>query len=248
MQLSALLIRAVLLLLPGSLASRLYRKFRGRSSKKLWEDIAEVLLFCLASYVVCASVAQLPVVDQLLGEPSQIAPIGSGPLPTEPTGSLAFQAFFDENIPINWREVGLASIIGTVIAFIAGYVHHYRLINKFARLIGASNRTDDEDIWDFFHNSPQVSTSAVYVRDHQRDLVYHGFINAYSESREERELVLLDVDTYTDDDFQRLYHVDAMYVSRPRFLLTIEVPTLPDVEGDTSAEDRQDEEGHSGNN
>ncbi len=83
-------------------------------------------------------------------------------------------------------------------------------------------RSGDEDIWYLFHDGQ--TREWVYVRDHRTNLLYYGSILAYSDSERERELILEDVDVYTNDTVERLYAVKTMYVSRSSHDLSIEVP------------------------
>ncbi len=63
MEISGLFIRVVFLTFPGIFATKLYRKLRGRTQKKAWEDFSEILFFAVASYMILglfsASLARL---------------------------------------------------------------------------------------------------------------------------------------------------------------------------------------------
>jgi hypothetical protein len=48
--LSSFLIRIIFLALPGIVGSIIYRRLKGKSSLKDWEDVLEILLFSLLSY------------------------------------------------------------------------------------------------------------------------------------------------------------------------------------------------------
>lgn len=50
MSLSSFLIRIIFLALPGIVGSILYRRLRGKSSLKDWEDVLEILLFSLSLF------------------------------------------------------------------------------------------------------------------------------------------------------------------------------------------------------
>lgn len=229
MEISSLFIRVVFLLLPGIIASRLYRKLRGRTKKEVWHDSAEVLVFALVSYTACGILLRSSRLVEVLQFGSPATQPASGPqqLPTTVPAAVnpaAIEAFFNEQSPMPWGEIALASLISVALALAAAAAHHHRLVNRTAERWGVSNRTGDEDIWDFFHNSDLSTASPVFVRDDLRKLVYYARIKAFSESGESRELLLLDADVYTDDTFEKLYCCQAMYLSRPKFSLTIEVP------------------------
>lgn len=77
-------------------------------------------------------------------------------------------------------------------------------------------------MWEYLYNSPNVEW--VFIRDHKLDLIYYGWIAAFSEAKEERELLLRDVDVYENIYGKPLYKTDAMYISRNKFDLTVEIP------------------------
>lgn len=207
MALSSFLLRIMFLALPGMVASILYRKLRGRTSLKDWEDVLEIILFSLLSYGLYGL-----SVEVLNG-------IGL----THSTVT-SFQAFLDEKIPVSWREVTLASLGALPLAFIASFLYRHKSINRIGRFLRVTRRFGDEDVWNFLNNIPGVSW--VFVRDHKLDLLYFGWISVYSDSERERELLLRDVRVYTNSTSELLYEVSLMYISRDRYDLTIEVPAV----------------------
>lgn len=52
MTLSAFVLRLLFLALPGILASKLYKKLRGRPTREYWETFIEIALFSFASYAI----------------------------------------------------------------------------------------------------------------------------------------------------------------------------------------------------
>lgn len=222
MQISALFIRVVFLVFPGILGSKLYRKLRGATSKKVWEDFVEILLFAVASYLVWAIVRV-----------AFNAPFGGSP------DVRAFEAFFDERVPIAWSETVAASAIAILLGILAAYAHRDGTLYRCARAIRASNRTGDEDIWWYFFTR-DLAKEWVFVRDHKLSLCYYGWIHVYSDSREDRELILMDVEVYDNANVgDLLYKRPAMYIARAHDDLTIEIPALPEKQ---EAKDEQDED------
>lgn len=207
MALSSFLLRIMFLALPGMVARILYRKLKGHASLKDWEDVFEILLFSLLSYA-------------LYGLGTEILN-GVGLTHSAVT---SFQAFLDEKVPISWHEVTIASLIGVVLAFVASALYRHKSINRIGRFLRVTRRFGDEDVWNFLNNIPGVSW--VFVRDHKLDLLYFGWISVYSDSEKERELLLRDVRVYTSSTSELLYEVSLMYISRDRYDLTIEVPTV----------------------
>lgn len=202
MKVSALFIRVVILILPGLVGSLFYRKLRGGRQQKDWRDLAEITLFALSSYA-------------LYGAALEVFATADGP--------VALKALFDESVPVQWTEVVIASLVSVGLAVGASSVQRFKLINWVGRKIGATHRFGDEDVWEYFHNSPDTG-SWLYVRDHKEELVYYGWLEAYSESGDDRELLLSDVEVYTDETDEPLDAVPLLYVSRDAYDFTIEIP------------------------
>lgn len=209
LDISGLVIRIIFLLLPGALASVLYRKLKGRTTRKDWEDVIEIIIFSLLSYIIYALVIYLL---NLYGAWRGL----------EVIAFTSFYAFFDEAVKVQWHEVLFATLIGVLLSFIASFIYMKRLVNRFGQHIGVTNHFGEEDIWYFFHNVPDVQW--VFIRDHKFDLAYRCWIEAYSDPYKERELLLRDADVYVNSTGEFLYQRKAIYLSRKHDELTIEVP------------------------
>lgn len=140
-------------------------------------------------------------------------------------GELSFfKAILDEKVAIAWSEIIIASLIGVPVAFSASAFHTYKLANRIGRFIRVTRRFGDEDVWDYFNNLPDIPEYEwVFVRDHKTGLVYFGWIYAYSDSEKDRELLMCDVDVYTNDKGEFLYKTGMLYLCRDRYDLTIEM-------------------------
>jgi hypothetical protein len=202
MSLSSLLIRIILLVIPGIIGSLLYRSLRGRTSRKDWEDYLEILVFSFIAYAIHG------VLNKFFGKGNPLT---------------AFRAFTNENTPID-QSVGhaifFAALLSVPVAFAASYIDEAKLINKFGKYIKTTRRFGDEDVWDYFSRSPDIKW--VYVRDHKLDLYYYGWIQAWSDPYKERELLLREVEVYDNASAEFLYSSDVVYLSRKQEDLTID--------------------------
>ena len=224
MHLSGFIIRIIVLALPGIIGSLLYRKLRGSKQRKNWQDVVEITLFSLLSYSLYGFIVEI----------QDFLRLGT-------VSFTALQALFDEQLPIRWYEIFFASLFGILLAFMASYAHKYKVVNRLGRWVRATNRYGDEDVWDLFHNSPD-SDEWVFVRDHKLNLVYFGWIHAFSESELERGLLLSDVQVFSDAETEKhLYNSKVMYIARDRHDLTIEVPQVNENLG--GSQQTNDEEG-----
>jgi len=220
MNLSSFLIRVILLVIPGIIGNLLYRNLRGKTKRSDWEGYLEILEFSFLSYGIYGLAVY--VLSKLHSTEDPLA---------------AFRAFTNENAAIDkpvGRAIFFASLISVPVAFAASYVDEYKLIHKFAKLIKVGESFGDEDVWNYFHRSPDVTW--VYVRDLKSDVYYYGWIQAWSEPFKERELLLREVEVYKRSTAELLYKTDIVYLSRKRDDLTMDVDLVSNQPSDGSQE------------
>lgn len=220
--LSNLVIRIIFLLLPGAIGASLYWKLKGRAARKDWEDLLEVIIFSLLSYGIYALIVH----------------VINWKWPSAAVQFTAFRALFDDKVSVRWQDVFYSSLIGVLLALAASYSYQFKVINRLGKLIRATTRFGDEDVWDFVHRSPNVRGGWVVVRDHKLNLYYSCWIQAFSDSGKERELLLRDVDVYDNTSAELRYKTPVMYISRKQDELTIEtlLPSTVQEQEDLIAE------------
>lgn len=113
---------------------------------------------------------------------------------------------------------GVAVPVGLLVSFLRK--HHW--LHRFAKTIKVSERFGDLDVWSHTFNSSDLTDSWVVVRDIKHNLAYEGWVNAFSETADDNELLLREVRVYENSTAKLLYDVPSLYVSRPRSELTIE--------------------------
>jgi len=212
LELNNFVLRLIILALPGIITLYILRFLKGpNANKKDWENIFELLVLSLVCYLLfycCVMVSNL-----IKGTNDEV---------------VFINALFDEKIRIYWPEIIWVSLIGVCVAFFLSFVDTYKLINKFGRLIKVTKRYGDEDVWEFVHNLPEAEW--VYVRDHKLDLIYYGFVQLYSDTEKERELLINDVDVYRNSDGEFIYSTKSIYICRDKYDLTIEIPNNKNLE------------------
>jgi len=120
-------------------------------------------------------------------------------------------------------DVIFASIIALVLAIMHIYIETYKIVARFLQLVYATKKFGDEDVWDYIFNSSDPSSEYVHFRDFDKKLVFSGWVRAFSETSNFRELIL---DSVEVNDFtgKRLYRMPRIYISRERCPLHIEFP------------------------
>ena len=211
MDLSSFLIRIIFLVIPGVVSSLLYRSLRGRTKRPDWEAYLEILAFSLINYCVAGFLFWISTEH----------------------GFKALRALYDDKLPIDGQvvsEIVGSAIAAVPVAFIASYFEQYKFINRIGKLLRATRRFGDEDVWDYLQRSPNVIW--VLVRDHKFDLMYYGWAEAYSDPYKVREMLLRDVKVYRNSTGAHLYNSVGIYISRKAEDLTIElVPSQKSTKG-----------------
>jgi hypothetical protein len=199
---SVFIVRILFLLLPGAIASSIYWKLKGRNTQKDREDLFQIVIFSLLSYLTYAAITSLLSLFDFLW-------IRIG---LQAKAFSYFKPFFDEKLPLDFAEVFYTCLIAIPLGIIASYLYTHKTINKIGQKIGATTRFGDEDVWDFFHRSPDVRGNWITVRDHKMNLYYFCWIQSFSDSGKERELLLRDVDVFDNENGKHLYKIDVMYI------------------------------------
>jgi hypothetical protein len=212
LEISELTLKLILLLIPGSLACIIYERLTIHKQWTSFKFVTNAILFGSISYLIAEVIFSIHNPD------------------------TSFKSFW-ENLPtkdIPYNVILKASLISIFVGFAATGIDHYKLINRFGKLIKLTNKYGDENLYSYFLNAKEVEE--VYVRDIQNKLTYHGLVNSFSETDEIKELVLLDVIVYDYETSEKLYSLDKIYLSKSKENLIIELPYKTNDNGTENTE------------
>ncbi|WP_116109376.1 hypothetical protein [Lewinella sp. IMCC34191] len=201
MEISNFPIAVVIALLPGILATITIKKLTLSGS---WDNFKVGLYTVVYSGVVYA--AYFSVLNIIEG-----------------SSTMATSSIDEMVANIKAIDIVLASIISVVIGIFVAYASNQKFLFKFAQKIGITNKFGDEDLYyEFMRNDINAE---VYIKDIDNNLTYHGYVTGYSQSKEARELELVDVIVYSYNDSIEAYRLKSFYLAigiGDRFM--IEVP------------------------
>jgi len=101
-----------------------------------------------------------------------------------------------------------------VLAFVITALHYHKALFDFAQAIGATGKFGDPNVWSFAMNSKELRW--VVVRDMEKDLMFQGYIRAFSDIDEKvSELLLVSVHVFRESTGEKLYETDTMYLVVP---------------------------------
>jgi hypothetical protein len=134
------------------------------------------------------------------------------------------KALVNTNSSFSFKEIVFVSFIAIILACIVSIASRYKVLNRTARRIGITKKFGELDVWGYMLNMEDVVW--VTVRDHKNDLIYDGWVQAFSDDSKDAELLLRDVSIYKNLTGEKLYQVGAVYLSRQRDNISIECRTL----------------------
>lgn len=201
MDLNATTLHLAVLALPGLIWAMLDAANRHSSQSGQFAFVVRVFVFGVFTYAILAAVYRV------IGVRFDILDLE--------VGAAAFSSKSDE---ILW-SVPLAFILGSV--WVAGRT--YAWLHKLLQKMRISDYAGYEDIWDFTLSSASPVGRWVHIRDFSERVVYTGYVTAYSDRPDLREIILSDSRVY-DFAGAEMYALRGMYIARLPECMTLEFP------------------------
>lgn len=137
-------------------------------------------------------------------------------------GELSFfQSLTDNTVSISYKEVVVVTVIAFILAIIISLILNRGWFHWLARKAKITNQFGEGDVWQYLFNSPDIGW--ITVRDLETDLVYQGYVSAFSDTHQENELLLGEVHVYDGKTAEFLYELKMLYINRDLNKITIEI-------------------------
>lgn len=187
----------------------LHGRFVVRQKMSNFQFVLYAFIFGVVSYVVTGSVysifgEQLPVMAYLLAADKSKIP----------------------NELFSLRDLAAVTVTALVLAIAWIYLETYKLAARFLNLIKATKKSGNVDVWNFTLNSSKPEVEYVQVRDFAKEIVYSGWVDAFSEAAHIRELLLRDVQIH-DFSGNFLYEMPYVYIARAVDDIQMDFPHRP---------------------
>jgi len=140
------------------------------------------------------------------------------------TSMIFLKSLTVSNVTFSFWEIFYVTICSIIIALTITVSAKHKALNRFARKYRLTNKFGELDVWGYFMNLKEVEW--VTVRDHPNDLIFDGWIQAFSDDSKHAEILLRDVSVYKNSTGKRLYQVGSIYLSRNRQDISIECRTI----------------------
>lgn len=140
------------------------------------------------------------------------------------TSMISLRTLTNSNITFSFSEIIYVTICSIIIALTITVLAKYKVINRIARKCQLTNKFGELDVWGYFMNIKEIEWAT--VRDHPNDLIFDGWIQAFSDDSKHAEVLLRDVSVYKNSTGEKLYQVGSIYLSRNRQDISIECRTI----------------------
>ena len=189
MKIDAAALQLLILATPGLIWALFESSLRNQAKVQQFLFTVKVLVYGLISF------ALLGVIYSKFGWQFDVLNFSNG---------ATFASRLDE---ILW-SVPVAIVLAMI--SVANQTHGWS--TSFLRSVGITDFSGTDDIWEFSLSIHGRQGEYVYVRDFEHDLAYFGYVLAYSDGTEKREILLEDVEVY-DLDGALLYKLERIYLS-----------------------------------
>jgi hypothetical protein len=204
MNFSELTFRLILVFLPGIVCGLLFDHLTARKERQAFSFTIHSFLLGTACY------ALLQLLTWITAHGQELTVVQFLSTPTA--------------VHLELAEVAWAAFIAVPLAYVTAGVYNHKWLHRLARLMHLTSKFAEADVWEYFLNN---RTYDWYVlRDSSTKVYYEGWIEAYSEAGEPRELLLREAKVFSDEEANRgelLYQANAIYIAGKPENLSLEV-------------------------
>ena len=210
MEISELLIRVILLFLPGIIAKITIDQFSQVEEKRHFYFVIYALVLGFVSYLAYGLIIQL---------------INSLGAVDKPITVSFLESLLDRERQVNINEIIFTSVISIFIGLVIALIINKKWLHRFANYIGITHKFAEPGVWGFVFESSDP-TEWILIRDHVKKLSYYGWVSAFSDKVDDCELFLRDIQIYDDTTGKHIHTTPAFYIARNRNEISIEFPAL----------------------
>jgi len=202
MDLSEFAFKLLILFLPGIICSYIVDAFTNHKERTQFQFIVNSFVYGLMAYGIFAMISSCRC-DVNLGEVNFL------------------KCLQNKDQEVSFKEIFFVCICSIFLASALTFMHTHKLHFRLFRKLKITRKFGELDVWGYLMNSEEVSW--VTVRDIENNLMYDGWIQAFSDNSTEAEVLLGDVKVYKNDTGDFLYDVSSQYLSLDKSKFLIEV-------------------------
>ncbi|WP_201714683.1 DUF6338 family protein [Rossellomorea arthrocnemi] len=212
MQFSELTIRLLLIFFPGIISAIIIDNLTIHRGRELKVFLLNAFILGLASYFILFILISINNwIVKLKG--------------LDPSWKVKFlNSLIDKKSNIDIKEVLIATMISFLLGLLISAAINYKILHRIAKKIKITKKFGQLDVWSYTFDSPDIGW--IIVRDLDQDLMYQGWIEAFSDTHEINELLLRDVNVYRNSTAEELYFMQGLYITRDLNNIIIEFPHI----------------------
>jgi hypothetical protein len=200
-------LRILYLLIPGIIAIGIIKAIGPRRPRSDFETGLQIFIYGIVSYALVGMFEGLELWIRSISNE-----IGLWRTVADSSVDLAV---LNPQSTLNPTQIIFATLASVIVGCAVAKIQTHSLPHQLLRKLQLTRRSNEVDIWEFTLNSPDID-SWITVRHHENGKVYQGWVRAYSDGGDERELLLADVRVYAqssgDSSNDELVEVDKIPV------------------------------------
>ena len=208
MELSALTLRVLLLFFPGVVCALILHALTSHRERTTAQFLISAFVLGVWTYLLLAASRS---------GYAWIARVAGWRLPPEVT---FFDVLTNDAERISWGEIGYSALLSILLSLLLSAAWNHNVLHRVAERLRISRQFGEMDVWGHFMNSPEVRWIA--VRDLVADRVYQGWLDAFSDSGAEPQLLLRDVEVFQNSTGAKLYERKRVYLAPNKHAVAIE--------------------------
>ena len=149
-----------------------------------------------------------------------------------------FDFFSKIKINLNFKEIIFVTGLSIPLGFIFSALIYHKILYRFAKLLHISRKIGDPGIWSYTMtlDAKKLDTQWINVIDINNNILYFGFIQAFSDNNQkENEFLLRNVKVFKYEDNkigELLYNTPGLYICRKRDNYIFEFPNMEYIDVD----------------
>lgn len=211
MELTELMIRIIILLLPGIFGTFFLERLHYKESLEQRTYLISVIMIGFTSYFLLF--LSKNIIEIFLNGINNYNVVNIN----------FFKALIDKDTNILFREVLYSTIIGIILGIIIANIINKGYFYSLFRKLRITNSTGQEVWAELFDNNTKGIKDHVFIIDTEDDRVYGGWVDNYSKSAQAPELLLSDVIVTTNRTREELYELKKMYLKFNKEKMIIEI-------------------------
>ena len=203
MGLTDLTVRLMLIFFPGIICFFVFDAFTVHRERKAHEILLLSYIYGIISYFIYGVLLVPLRIMVSFGQRGRFL---------LPWDLSVFNWLSDSRAQLDFWEIVAATVIAFVLAFILSFFHRKKLLHTLGQRLKVTTKFAELDVWNFAFNLDDARWCV--VRDMANQLMFQGYIRAFSDVGEAVELLLTQVSVYDEKTSELCYQADRMYLSR----------------------------------